>query len=97
MAHSAVLAFDLYGTLLSTESISKRLTEIIGSQEKGTKIAASWRKYQLEYSWRLTCMGMSRRFYNTSENVLIMQDSTITSSTSPATHWDMRCPRQSSN
>lgn len=58
MAHSAVIAFDLYGTLLSTESISTRLTEIIGSQEKGAQIAASWRKYQLEYSWRLTCMGM---------------------------------------
>ena len=60
MAHSAVLAFDLYGTLLSTESISKRLSEIIGSQEEGTLIATSWRKYQLEYSWRLTCMGMIR-------------------------------------
>lgn len=86
MDHSAVIAFDLYGTLLSTESISERLTEIIGSQEKGNQITASWRKYQLEYSWRLTCMGMSRRFNNTSENELTMQDLMITSSTSPATH-----------
>lgn len=62
MAHSAVIAFDLYGTLLSTESISKRLTELIGSEEKGTQIAASWRKYQLEYSWRLSCMGTFKDF-----------------------------------
>lgn len=41
MAHSAVIAFDLYSTLLSTESISKQLTKIIRSQEKGTQIAAS--------------------------------------------------------
>ncbi|KAF3405101.1 Haloacetate dehalogenase H-2, partial [Talaromyces pinophilus] len=69
-SYLTVLAFDLYGTLLSTESISKRLTEIIGSQEKGTQIAASWRKYQLEYSWRLTCMGSYDNFFNITRNAL---------------------------
>lgn len=51
-----VVAFDLYGTLLSTESIAKQLAEHFG-QEKGQTIAALWRRYQLEYTWRLNSMG----------------------------------------
>ena len=54
-----VLAFDAYGTLLSTESIAKKLSEHFG-QEKATTIAATWRKYQLEYTWRMNSMGTSR-------------------------------------
>jgi 2-haloacid dehalogenase len=54
-----VVAFDLYGTLLSTESIAKKLATLVGSEEKASQIATTWRKYQLEYSWRLTSMGMS--------------------------------------
>jgi hypothetical protein len=61
-----VIAFDLYGTLLSTESIGKEVAELVGSEEKGARIAVTWRKYQLEYSWRLNSMGMvaatSKRF-----------------------------------
>jgi 2-haloacid dehalogenase len=45
-----VLAFDAYGTLLSTESIAKKLAEHFG-QEKAAGIAAKWRLYQLEYTW----------------------------------------------
>jgi 2-haloacid dehalogenase len=55
-----ILAFDVYGTLLSTESIAKQLTEHFGN-EKATTIAAEWRKYQLEYTWRLNSM---RRFFS---------------------------------
>ena len=36
-----ILAFDLYGTLLSTESIAKKLAEFFGD-EKGKSLAASW-------------------------------------------------------
>ncbi|ETI29573.1 haloacid dehalogenase, type II [Cladophialophora carrionii CBS 160.54] len=50
-----VVAFDLYGTLLSTESIAKELASHFG-QEKANSIAAVWRKYQLEYTWRLNSM-----------------------------------------
>lgn len=50
-----VLAFDLYGTLLSTESISKKLAEYYG--DKADALAATWRRYQLEYTWRLNSMG----------------------------------------
>ncbi len=53
-----LVAFDLYGTLLSTESIAKALESHFG-QEKATSISAVWRKYQLEYTWRLNSMSMN--------------------------------------
>lgn len=56
-----VLAFDAYGTLLSTESIAKELAEHFG-QEKAQTIAATWRKYQLEYTWRLNSMNQYEPF-----------------------------------
>ena len=51
-----VVAFDLYGTLLSTESIAKELGAHFG-QEKAASLAALWRRYQLEYTWRLNSMS----------------------------------------
>ncbi|KAK9783809.1 putative Haloacid dehalogenase [Seiridium cardinale] len=51
-----VIAFDLYGTLLSTESIAQELAKLFG-EEKAPAIAAAWRRYQLEYTWRLNSMG----------------------------------------
>ncbi|OCK99362.1 haloacid dehalogenase [Cenococcum geophilum 1.58] len=56
-----VLAFDAYGTLLSTETIAKKLAEHFG-QEKAQTIAATWRKYQLEYTWRLNSMNQYEPF-----------------------------------
>lgn len=57
MSHKQIIvAFDLYGTLLSTESIAKQLAEHFG-QEKAQSIATAWRRYQLEYTWRLNSMG----------------------------------------
>lgn len=56
-----MVAFDLYGTLLSTESIAKELASHFG-QEKAASIAAVWRKYQLEYTWRLNSMSKSLLF-----------------------------------
>ncbi|KAL8768666.1 MAG: hypothetical protein Q9203_005684, partial [Teloschistes exilis] len=53
-----MIAFDLYGTLLSTESIAKELAKHYG-EEKAPTIAATWRKYQLEYTWRLNSMSAS--------------------------------------
>jgi len=52
-----VVAFDLYGTLLSTESIAKELSAHCGN-EKAAALAALWRRYQLEYTWRLNSMGI---------------------------------------
>ena len=51
-----VIAFDLYGTLLSTESIAKTLSDLVGA-DKADSVAASWRRYQLEYTWRLNSMS----------------------------------------
>lgn len=56
-----ILAFDAYGTLLSTESIAKKLASHF-SDEKANTIAATWRKYQLEYTWRLNSMGQYEDF-----------------------------------
>ena len=51
-----LVAFDLYGTLLSTASIAKKLASHFG-HDKADSIAAVWRKYQLEYTWRLNSMS----------------------------------------
>lgn len=51
-----VIAFDLYDTLLSTASISKHLADFIPS-ETAEPLALLWRRYQLEYTWRLNSLG----------------------------------------
>lgn len=51
-----VIAFDLYGTLLSTESIAHELAKHYG-EEVSQRLAALWRRYQLEYTWRINSMG----------------------------------------
>ena len=53
-----VLAFDLYGTILSTSSIASELAKHFG-EEKAAAVAATWRTLQLEYTWRLNSMGAS--------------------------------------
>ena len=54
-----VVAFDLYGTLLSTESVAKKLAEHFG-EDKASTIATTWRKHQLEYTWRLNSMSRKK-------------------------------------
>lgn len=61
MTGNVVVAFDAYGTLLSTESIAKQLSTHFG-QDKAQTIAATWRKYQLEYTWRLNSMNKYEPF-----------------------------------
>lgn len=56
MATKTIIAFDLYGTLLSTESIADELAKIYG-EDKAKSLAALWRRYQLEYTWRINSMG----------------------------------------
>ncbi|KAK6536262.1 hypothetical protein TWF281_000504 [Arthrobotrys megalospora] len=55
-----IVAFDLFGTLLSTDSISKKLAEYYPDQ--ADSISTAWRKYQLEYTWRLNSMGVFETF-----------------------------------
>lgn len=56
-----IVAFDVYGTLLSTASIAKELASHF-EQEKATAIAGKWRVYQLEYTWRLNSMQQYEPF-----------------------------------
>ena len=56
MASKTVVAFDLYGTLLATDSIANQLATYFGAT-KAQAISALWRRYQLEYTWRLNSMG----------------------------------------
>lgn len=51
-----VIAFDLYDILLSTASISKQLVDFIPS-ETAEPLVLLWRRYQLEYTWRLNSHG----------------------------------------
>lgn len=69
MAEKTVIAFDLYGTLLSTESIAKELATHFG-QEKAASLAALWRRYQLEYTWRLNSMNKYQPFSDITRNSL---------------------------
>jgi 2-haloacid dehalogenase len=55
--NKTAIAFDLYGTLLSTESIAKELATHFGD-EKAATINALWRRYRLEYTWRMNSMGI---------------------------------------
>ncbi|KFX87439.1 hypothetical protein V490_08242, partial [Pseudogymnoascus sp. VKM F-3557] len=59
--NKTVIAFDLYGTLLSTDSIAKELSSHFGD-EKAKSLAALWRRYQLEYTWRLNSMSIYKDF-----------------------------------
>ncbi|KAI1385194.1 haloacid dehalogenase [Hypoxylon trugodes] len=64
-----VIAFDLYGTLLSTESIAQELAKIYG-EDKAKSLAALWRRYQLEYTWRINSMGEYKSFSEITRNAL---------------------------
>ncbi|KAI1302905.1 haloacid dehalogenase [Xylaria venustula] len=64
-----VIAFDLYGTLLSTESIADELAKLYGG-DKAKSVAAVWRRYQLEYTWRINSMGKYRTFSEITRSAL---------------------------
>ncbi|GIJ86410.1 hypothetical protein Asppvi_005298 [Aspergillus pseudoviridinutans] len=67
--NKVVVAFDLYGTLLSTDSIVKQLGQHF-SNAKAQSISTSWRRYQLEYAWSLNIMGQYNSFSNITQNSL---------------------------
>jgi len=61
MATKTVIAFDLFGTILSTESIWQEIFKF-ASDDKAKTIASLARQYQLEYTWRSNSMGIYRPF-----------------------------------
>jgi hypothetical protein len=77
-----VLAFDAYGTLLSTESIAKKLAEHFG-QEKATGIAAKWRLYQLEYTWQVQTARRATNAITNNPQAAEQHGLVLTSVTSP--------------
>ncbi|KAK0384452.1 hypothetical protein NLU13_8538 [Sarocladium strictum] len=62
MAPKTIIAFDLYGTLLNTDSIAGTLAKILSDEETAQTVATHARRLQLEYSWRATCMGIYKGF-----------------------------------
>lgn len=53
-----IIAFDLYGTLLSTASIATDLAAALDiPADQADQLAARWRQLQLEYTWRLAAMA----------------------------------------
>ncbi|KAI0505417.1 haloacid dehalogenase [Xylaria bambusicola] len=68
-SEKVVIAFDLYGTLLSTDSIADELATIYGG-DKAQSLATVWRRYQLEYTWRINSMGQYKSFSEITRNAL---------------------------
>ncbi|GFF95593.1 2-haloalkanoic acid dehalogenase [Aspergillus udagawae] len=64
-----VVAFDLYGTVLSTHSIVKQLGQHF-SNANAQPVSTSRRRYQLEYTWRLNSMGHYSSFSKITRNTL---------------------------
>ncbi|KAJ5947180.1 hypothetical protein N7466_000195 [Penicillium verhagenii] len=69
MSDKIVVAFDMYGTLLSTDSIVRQLDTHVGPTQ-ASSISALWRRYQLEYTWRLNSMDKYEDFSTVTRNSL---------------------------
>jgi 2-haloacid dehalogenase len=65
----AVLAFDVYGTLINTYGMVDLLQRYIG-EEKAMPFATLWRDKQLEYSFRRSMMDRYEPFYTCTTNAL---------------------------
>lgn len=52
---SCAVAFDIYGTLIDTQAVLTRLSDLIGDQAPA--VSRLWRQKQLEYSFRRGLMG----------------------------------------
>lgn len=65
----AVLAFDVYATLINTYGMVDLLQRYIG-EEKAMPFATLWRDKQLEYSFRRSMMNQYEPFYTCTSNSL---------------------------
>lgn len=64
-----IIAFDFYGTLVNTNSVIDQLSEEFG--RNAAEISSRWRRYQLEYTWRLNSMGRQESFSVVTKQSLI--------------------------
>ncbi|HEY2222662.1 haloacid dehalogenase type II [Actinomycetospora sp.] len=56
-----LLAFDLYGTLVDPLAIATELAGIVGPDD-AERVAATWRRAQIDYAFRLTVMNRYQDF-----------------------------------
>ena len=60
---TAILAFDIYGTLADVSGMTEGLARRLGGDlARAQRISARWREKQLEYSFRRTLMGLTADF-----------------------------------
>ena len=60
---TAILAFDIYGTLADVSGMTEGLARRLGGDlARARRISARWREKQLEYSFRRTLMGLTADF-----------------------------------
>ncbi|EIN05523.1 haloacid dehalogenase [Punctularia strigosozonata HHB-11173 SS5] len=74
MSHSKTvfLAFDIYGTILDTSAIAPALAEHAQIPlEKAKAVTQEWRKYQLEYTWRMNSMEIYETFREVTRKALV--------------------------
>ncbi len=57
---SLTLAFDVYGTLIDTQGVTRTLAGMLG--ERAAEFSLRWREKQLEYSFRRGLMGAYQDF-----------------------------------
>jgi 2-haloacid dehalogenase len=55
-----LVAFDMFGTLADTASVSTELAPVCG--DRASEVALAWRGKQLEYMFRVTAMGQFPAF-----------------------------------
>ena len=78
---AAVLAFDVYGTLIDTQGVVTRLSEYIGDQAED--FSRAWRDKQLEYSFRRGLMRSYATFAVCTSQALDYTDSYLGTGLSP--------------
>lgn len=69
---SLTLAFDIYGTLIDTQGITRQLSRHIG--DKAPEFSQRWRDKQLEYSFRRGLMRKYENFAVCTQNALDYTD-----------------------
>lgn len=74
-----IVAFDFYGTLVSPNSVIDQLSEEFG-RENAAEISSRWRRYQLEYTWRLNSMGEIPLIPQSLAGPIYVQSSSLTNS-----------------
>ncbi|PAV18084.1 haloacid type II [Pyrrhoderma noxium] len=66
------LAFDVYGTLCDTASISSAIAKYLSiERDRANVVSSTWRIYQLEYTWRMNSMNIYEPFDIVTRNSLV--------------------------